>query len=417
MFEVPVLFELHHLVADRRRTDGDAGRPWRPDPSRPVRRSRCSSSPPRARIDAFRSPSATSSVSVSSATWQSRIPSANGPGNPPPPPDRAGRRDFVSAVALRYRSADEGRRHGRSRVHRCQSLPDPRRPSRDRPRWSRSTTSPAATRRNLDRLRVDLVTADIGDPDALVGCVRRCRAVVHLAARPSVPKSVDDPVASHVANTTGTLNVLEAVRATGGPHLVVASSSSVYGANPTLPKSEDLVTAPLSPYAAQKLATEQYSLAHAHSYDLDVLAFRFFNVFGPLQPAGHAYARGDPGVRVGGPRRPSRSRCTATVSSPRLHLRRLGRRGHRRCHRAPHLEREPGQPRLRRAGESARGHRRDRGDPRGHARRSHEPPRVGDVRHSQADQTRLRSLFPDLESRSTSPRGLRTTIDWWRSQL
>src|SRR5207248_1847177 len=76
----------------------------------------------------------------------------------------------------------------------------------------------------------------------------------------------------------------------GKPHLVVASSSSVYGATATLPKSEDLPTRPLSPYAASKLATESYSLAYAHSFGLDVLAFRFFNVFGPLQPAGHAYA-------------------------------------------------------------------------------------------------------------------------------
>src|SRR5204862_6478931 len=64
----------------------------------------------------------------------------------------------------------------------------------------------------------------------------------------------------------------------------------VYGANRTLPKSEDLPTLPLSPYAASKLATEVYSLAYAHSFGLDVLAFRFFNVFGPLQAAGHAYA-------------------------------------------------------------------------------------------------------------------------------
>src|SRR5207248_8831264 len=94
----------------------------------------------------------------------------------------------------------------------------------------------------------------------------------------------------HDANVNGTVQVLEAVRRAANPHLVVASSSSVYGANRTLPKSEDLQTLPLSPYAASKLATESYSLAYAHSFGLDVLAFRFFNVFGPLQPAGHAYA-------------------------------------------------------------------------------------------------------------------------------
>ena len=72
--------------------------------------------------------------------------------------------------------------------------------------------------------------------------------------------------------------------------MVVASSSSVYGANPTLPKHESLATLPRSPYAASKLATESYALAYQHSFGLPTLAFRFFNVFGPLQSAGHAYA-------------------------------------------------------------------------------------------------------------------------------
>ncbi len=269
---------------------------------------------------------------------------------------------------------------------------------------------------NLDHLRVELVTADIGDPDALVAAFEGAAAVVHLAARPSVPKSVDDPVASHVANTTGTLNVLEAVRATGGPHLVVASSSSVYGANPTLPKSEDLVPAPLSPYAAQKLATEQYALAHAHSYDLDVLAFRFFNVFGPLQPAGHAYAAVIPAfVSAALSGRPIpvhgdglQSRDFTYVDSVAGVI-------------ADAIERRISSPspvNLAFGGraslieviaeiEAILGVTLDV---------QHEPPRVGDVRHSQADQTRLRELFPDLEPLDFTE-GLRTTIEWWRSQL
>jgi UDP-glucose 4-epimerase len=117
-----------------------------------------------------------------------------------------------------------------------------------------------------------------------------CDSVVHLAARPSVPKSLKDPIASHEANATGTIRVLEAARAAGGPQVIVASSSSVYGGNQTLPKSEDLTPMPLSPYAASKLATESYALAYQSSYSLPVLAFRFFNVFGPGQTAGHAYA-------------------------------------------------------------------------------------------------------------------------------
>src|SRR5690606_25655122 len=84
--------------------------------------------------------------------------------------------------------------------------------------------------------------------------------------------------------------VLEAVRRHAVPHIVVASSSSVYGANDVLPKHEDLTLAPRSPYAASKLATESYTLAWSQVWGCDALAFRFFNVFGPLQAAGHAYA-------------------------------------------------------------------------------------------------------------------------------
>jgi UDP-glucose 4-epimerase len=148
------------------------------------------------------------------------------------------------------------------------------------------------SRGNLDGLgdAVTLVEGSILDRVVLGEVIAGSDAVVHLAARPSVPRSIEDPVASHDANATGTVNVLEAVREAGGPHLVVASSSSVYGANPQIPKREDMVTMPVSPYAASKLAAEAYALAYAQSFGLDVLAFRFFNVFGPLQAAGHAYA-------------------------------------------------------------------------------------------------------------------------------
>jgi UDP-glucose 4-epimerase len=94
-------------------------------------------------------------------------------------------------------------------------------------------------------------------------------------------------MASHLANATGTAEVLEAVRRAGEgrerpAQVIVASSSSVYGANPRLPKSEDLAPRPVSPYAASKLATESYALAWAASFGMDVPAVRFFNVFGPL---------------------------------------------------------------------------------------------------------------------------------------
>ncbi len=115
-------------------------------------------------------------------------------------------------------------------------------------------------------------------------------SVVHLAALGSVPRSVNAPRPTHEANITGTLNVLEAARAAGVPHVVVASSSSVYGANTVIPKSEFDWTRPMSPYAVTKEATEGYALAYNYSYGMKTLAFRFFNVFGPNQPADHDYA-------------------------------------------------------------------------------------------------------------------------------
>ncbi|KGN41383.1 NAD-dependent epimerase/dehydratase family protein [Knoellia aerolata] len=145
-------------------------------------------------------------------------------------------------------------------------------------------------RANLDGSGVTLIEASVLDTTALDEACRGAGAVVHLGALPSVPRSVLDPVASHHANATGTLEVLQAARRAGDLHVVVASSSSVYGANRELPKRESMRTAPISPYAVSKQATEAYAMSFGHTYGMPVLAFRFFNVYGPLQAAGHAYA-------------------------------------------------------------------------------------------------------------------------------
>ncbi|MEM9521103.1 MAG: NAD-dependent epimerase/dehydratase family protein [Actinomycetota bacterium] len=143
---------------------------------------------------------------------------------------------------------------------------------------------------NLDGTNTELIVGSILDPVATIAAAAEADAIVHLAARPSVPRSIADPVPSHLVNATGTVNVLEAARTDGLRHVITAGSSSVYGANPALPKHAGLATRPVSPYAASKLAAEAYTLAYGHSYDLPTLSFRFFNVFGPLQAAGHAYA-------------------------------------------------------------------------------------------------------------------------------
>ncbi len=146
-------------------------------------------------------------------------------------------------------------------------------------------------RENLaDLTTITLIEGDILNPADLDKAFQDVDAIVHLAALPSVPRSVKNPLATHHANATGTLQVLEAARRTGTPHVIAASSSSVYGATPTLPKHEALPTAPMSPYAVSKLATEAYLTAYHHSYGLPVLPFRFFNVYGPGQRADHPYA-------------------------------------------------------------------------------------------------------------------------------
>lgn len=142
---------------------------------------------------------------------------------------------------------------------------------------------------NLSGTGVDLVIGSVLDQKLVQHLVDRVDAVVHLAARPSVPRSLLDPMASHEANATGSLCVLEACRRRS-TYVIVASSSSVYGSVNAPQKHEDLTTRPLSPYAASKLAAEAYLLAYQAAFGLPGLALRFFNVYGPLQAAGHAYA-------------------------------------------------------------------------------------------------------------------------------
>ncbi len=114
--------------------------------------------------------------------------------------------------------------------------------------------------------------------------------VLHQAALPSVQRSVEDPGTSHDVNATGTLNVLRAAREAGVRRLVYASSSSVYGDSPTLPKVETMTTAPLSPYAVSKLTGELYCRVFRVLFDLETVALRYFNIFGPRQDPKSQYA-------------------------------------------------------------------------------------------------------------------------------
>jgi nucleoside-diphosphate-sugar epimerase len=137
---------------------------------------------------------------------------------------------------------------------------------------------------------IELVEGDIQSYERAHTAVRGCDLVVHQAALPSVPRSVQDPLTSNASNVIGTLNVLLAARDSDVQRVVCASSSSVYGANKTLPKAEHLPAEPISPYAVGKLASEGYCRSFWEVYGLDTVALRYFNVFGPRQDPLSQYA-------------------------------------------------------------------------------------------------------------------------------
>jgi UDP-glucose 4-epimerase len=273
-----------------------------------------------------------------------------------------------------------------------------------------STGDPA----NLRGTGTTLVTGSVLDQKLVQELVDEADAVVHLAARPSVPRSLQDPMASHQANATGSLSVLEACRRRP-VYVVAASSSSVYGSVSAPLKHEDLATRPLSPYAASKLAAEAYLLAYRSSFGLPGLALRFFNVYGPLQSAGHAYAaviptfvdaalRGEPLVIHGDGQQARDFTFVGTVvsvladavlggvtSAEPVNLA-FGTRTSV-ADLAQRVVAAVGVP----------------------AEIRHAPARPGDVRDSQADSGRLGRLFPHAVPTALDE-GLKQTVAWFQGQ-
>lgn len=268
---------------------------------------------------------------------------------------------------------------------------------------------------NLAGLDLDFHYASVLDRTRLDAAMEGAESVVHLAALGSVPRSVQAPLACHEANATGTLNVLEAARGAGIKHLVAASSSSVYGLNPALPKNERTWVRPMSPYAVSKLATEQYVLAYQQSFGMDTLAFRLFNVYGPRQMPGHAYAAVIPSfldallenrpLRVHGDGENSRDftfvgvvvrmlleAVTKSTSHPEPVNLAFGT--------STTINELIG------AIESVSGR---------HAQVQYGPSRPGDVRTSQADNTVLRSLFPGVAPVPLEL-GLKHTLAWFEER-
>jgi UDP-glucose 4-epimerase len=269
-------------------------------------------------------------------------------------------------------------------------------------------------RENLAGLDVEFLEGSVTDPAALDRAVAGVDSVVHLAALASVPQSIDDPLGCHEVNATGTLLLLEACRKHGVRHVAAASSSAVYGANPAAVKNEREWVRPLSPYAVSKLATEQYLMAYQTCYGLSTTAFRFFNVYGPGQAAGHVYAAVIPlfidalldgrALTVYGDGRQTRdfifvgTVCEILLDSA---LRSLS-------HPEPvnvALNTETSLLELIEVLGSVSDMT---------PKVDFQPPRAGDIVHSRADDSRLRDLFPSLRPVSLA-QGLRQTIEWSRS--
>ena len=138
--------------------------------------------------------------------------------------------------------------------------------------------------------RIDFREADIVDLEAMRKACDGVDFVLHQAAIPSVPKSVLDPLGSNRANIDGTVNVLVAARDAKVKRVVYAASSSAYGDTPTLPKHEGMKPDPISPYAVAKLASEQYMISFYRCYQLETVALRYFNIFGPRQDPSSPYS-------------------------------------------------------------------------------------------------------------------------------
>lgn len=266
-----------------------------------------------------------------------------------------------------------------------------------------------------DRLR--FVHGSILEDEAIDEAVHGASVVFHLAALGSVPRSIDDPQRTWAVNATGTMRVLEAARRAGTKRVVFASSSSAYGETERLPKVESMAPMTLSPYAASKVAGEQLMRAWAHSYSMRTASLRYFNVFGPRQPAGSAYAAVVPNfssavfagnrpvihgdgeqtrdftyvacavlatLQAGGIDTPLRGEVMNVGTGERVSVRELARLI-AEAHERPDLVPE------------------------------HQAPRPGDVRHSLADISRARELLGYRPIVSLAD-GLRQTVSWFRQQ-
>lgn len=269
-------------------------------------------------------------------------------------------------------------------------------------------------RSNLARhADIEFMTADLADRQVAAAAVAGVDCVVHMAAIPSVPVSVQEPLRVHRANVDATLQLLVAACRAGVRRMVLASSSAVYGESATLPQHEGLRPAPLSPYALHKYVGEEYARQFSRLHGLETVALRFFNVFGPRQPPDSPYAgvisrfaadllagrratiHGDGEqtrdfLHIADAVRGTLAACSATAAAGRvINI----ARGDRLSVNALHamLQRITGT----------------------FTQARHAGRRAGDVRHSQADLSLARDLLGFAPAMPVEE-GLRRTLDWHR---
>ena len=273
-------------------------------------------------------------------------------------------------------------------------------------------------RANVERFEPEFIEGSILDGDVIARAARGCRYVFHLAALGSVPHSVERPVEYHEVDATGTVKVLEAARRAGAQRVMYSASSSAYGDSEELPKRETMPANPRSPYASAKLAGEAYMSAYAGCYRIDTVSLRYFNIFGPRQNPNSAYAAviaafakaitaGKPPTIFGDG---EQSRDFTFVHNA-VHANLLAARATGKLNGdvvnvacgvrvsvnelAPMMCEMFGRPDLRPV---------------------HAPARAGDVKHSQADLTKVRGVL-GYEPVVNFRQGLRATVDWYKQVL
>ena len=269
-------------------------------------------------------------------------------------------------------------------------------------------------RENLEGIDAPFVEGDINDADLLREHLDGVDVVYHQAAIPSVPRSVEDPLGTHRANVDGTVTLLVASAAAGVRRLVYASSSSIYGDQPTLPKEESQAPAPLSPYAVQKWTGEVYCQVLGQLKGLETVALRYFNVYGPRQDPNSPYAavipifvrallEGRSPTIYGDGEQTRDFTYIDDVVDANLHAARAeGVSGEVFNVAAGGRTTVNDLFRILRAAIGA------------DVEPTHEPERAGDVKHSRADITRLRERIGYTPA-TTLEAGLGMTVDWYRA--